>query len=103
MATGCPGHNRKKPPEEPKPRVCKACGKSVVGASVRNPVVATATGSYHQRCYNREPARPGGVCEVCLDPFVNADLEDGVTLSADCCGRTGLCRRCRKKNHHDCD
>ena len=43
------------------------------------------------------------MCEVCDSVFVTEDLEDGCTLSADCCGRTGLCRHCRLRGNHDCD
>lgn len=43
------------------------------------------------------------MCEVCLQPFVEDDLEDGVTVSADCCGRCGLCSFCREYGNHDCD
>lgn len=44
-----------------------------------------------------------GMCEICLRPFGPEDLEDGVTLSADCCGRVGLCAECREPGQHDCD
>lgn len=44
-----------------------------------------------------------GLCEVCYQPFRARDLEDGVTLTANCCGRAGLCRHCRKRGNHDCD
>lgn len=45
----------------------------------------------------------GQLCEVCLSPFEEADLEDGCTQSADCCDRVGLCRRCLVEGEHDCD
>lgn len=44
-----------------------------------------------------------GICEVCDRPFAHRDLEDGVTRTADCCERAGLCARCRKPGEHDCD
>lgn len=44
-----------------------------------------------------------GICDICLRSFEPEDMEDGCTLSADCCGRDGLCRFCRKKGEHDCD
>lgn len=43
------------------------------------------------------------ICEVCYSPFEAEDLEDGVTISADCCGRIGLCSQCREFGIHDCD
>ncbi len=45
------------------------------------------------------------LCEVCNSPMTEeaGDLEDGVTISADCCGRCGLCAECRKEGNHDCD
>lgn len=44
-----------------------------------------------------------GICEICLRPLSPKDLEDGCTLSANCCGREGLCRHCRKEGEHDCN
>lgn len=45
------------------------------------------------------------LCEVCLQPMTeeDGDLEDDVTISADCCGRCGLCHECREFGEHDCD
>lgn len=43
------------------------------------------------------------LCEVCLDPFEEDDLEDDVTIPAECCDRIGLCAECRQFGHHDCD
>lgn len=45
----------------------------------------------------------GELCEVCLCTLTEEDLEDSVTLSADCCGRVGLCSNCREHGEHDCD
>jgi hypothetical protein len=45
----------------------------------------------------------GDLCEICLRPFTDEDLEDGVTIPADCCDRVGLCARCREEGEHDCD
>lgn len=47
--------------------------------------------------------RDTGICEICLRLFADKDLEDGLTVSADCCERVGLCRYCRQFGEHDCD
>jgi hypothetical protein len=43
------------------------------------------------------------ICEVCNCSFCTEDLEDDVTIAADCCGRIGLCAKCRKVGNHECD
>lgn len=43
------------------------------------------------------------ICEVCNSPLRGKDLEDGVTIAADCCERCGLCAHCRQEGNHDCD
>lgn len=44
------------------------------------------------------------LCEVCYCVMIEGeDLEDGVSLTADCCGREGLCKECREPGEHDCD
>ncbi len=44
------------------------------------------------------------LCEICLGVMVEgASLEDGVTLTANCCGREGLCAVCREEGQHDCN
>lgn len=47
--------------------------------------------------------RPKPICEVCDRPFEADDLEDGVTIPAECCERTGMCAECRQPGGHDCD
>ena len=42
------------------------------------------------------------LCEICLEPFAATDLEDGLTIPAECCERTGLCSECRQHGKHDC-
>ena len=45
-------------------------------------------------------------CEVCghemTAEFDDLD-EDGVSYTAACCDRSGLCADCREPGHHDCD
>lgn len=43
------------------------------------------------------------LCEVCGAAMGSDDLEDGVSVPADCCERVGLCARCREPGAHDCD
>lgn len=45
----------------------------------------------------------GRRCEVCEQRFTKKDIPDGVTIPAECCERTGLCKWCRKQGEHDCD
>ena len=49
-------------------------------------------------------AKKNMICECCLRQLkAPVDIEDGVTIPADCCERTGLCANCRRKWNHDCD
>jgi len=43
------------------------------------------------------------MCEVCFSTLGEDDMEDGVTIPAECCERIGLCRHCRELGEHDCD
>jgi hypothetical protein len=43
------------------------------------------------------------LCECCSRPLIESDLEDGETLSAECCGRVAMCADCREPGEHECD
>jgi len=65
------------------------------GAATAEEAIATAAGFIP---FRRDPP----LCEACLSAMSGDDLEDGVTVSAPCCGRIGLCAECRREGHHDC-
>lgn len=45
------------------------------------------------------------LCEVCdkVMTVEEGDLDDLVSVPADCCDRCGLCKNCRINGNHDCD